>query len=166
MKSPTIRTSVLSLALAAASGLALLPSTSFAFDEQSYAPINVDKRGVGLQGHDPVAYFTVGAPTAGKAEFQAAHEGVVYRFANADNREAFLANPAKYAPQYGGFCAMGAHMGKKFDGDPKAWHIADGKLYLNLNPDVQAAWLKDVPGHKQSADAQWPGIALKTPKSL
>jgi YHS domain-containing protein len=166
MKTFNIRSTAMALAIAATSSLAILPATSHAFDEQSYAPINVDKRGIGVQGHDPVAYFTVGKPTQGSAEFQAAHEGVVYRFASAANRDLFVANPAKYAPQYGGFCAMGAHMGKKFDGDPKAWHIADGKLYLNLNADVQAAWLKDVPGHNQSADAKWPGIALKTPKSL
>jgi YHS domain-containing protein len=147
MKTFNIRSTAMALAIAATSSLAMLPATSHAFDEQSYAPINVDKRGIGVQGHDPVAYFTVGKPTQGTAEFQAAHEGVVYRFASAANRDLFLTNP-------------------KFDGDPKAWHIADGKLYLNLNPDVQAAWLKDVPGHNKSADAQWPGIALKTPKSL
>ena len=96
----------------------------------------------------------------------ATNAGLTWRFANAAHKAAFEKEPAKYLPQYGGFCAMGAHMGKKFDGDPKAWHIADGKLYLNLNADVQAAWLKDVPGHNQSADAKWPGIALKTPKSL
>lgn len=166
MKALNIRSSAIALAIAATSTLAILPSTSFAFDEQSFAPINVDKHGIGVQGHDPVAYFTVGKPTKGSEEFQAAHEGVVYRFASAANRDTFVANPAKYAPQFGGFCAMGARMGKKFDGDANAWHIADGKLYLNLNKDVQSAWLKDVPGNNKTAEANWPKIATKTPKSL
>lgn len=166
MKAFNIRSGALALAIAATSTLAMLPSTSFAFDENSYAPINVDKQGVGVQGHDPVAYFTVGAPTLGKPELQAAHEGVVYRFASAANRDLFLANPATYAPQFGGFCAMGAKVGKKLDGDPTAWHIADGKLYLNLNKDIQGAWLKDVPGNNKIAETKWPEIATKTPKSL
>ncbi|AOW11643.1 hypothetical protein LPB72_19265 [Hydrogenophaga crassostreae] len=166
MKSHNVRSGAVSLALAASSALALFPSTSFAFDEQSFAPINVNKQGIGVQGHDPVAYFTAAAPTKGKAEFQAAHEGVVYRFASAANRDTFVANPAKFAPQFGGFCAMGATMGKKFDGDPTAWHIADGKLYLNLNADVQKSWLADVPGNNKIANANWPKIATQTPKSL
>jgi hypothetical protein len=91
---------------------------------------------------------------------------VTYRFASSANREAFLADPERYAPAYGGFCAMGVALGKKFDGDPKAWHIADGKLYLNLNPSVQKKWLEDVPGHNVKANANWPRIEDKTPKSL
>lgn len=166
MKSSKIRTTSLALAFAAFSSLAVIPATSFAFDEHSYAPINVDKQGIGIQGYDPVAYFTAGAPTQGKAEFQAAHEGVVYRFSSAENRDSFLASPAKYAPEFGGFCAMGARMGKKFDADPNAWHIADGKLYLNLNKNVQKAWSADVAGNNKIAYENWPKIATQKPKSL
>lgn len=166
MKTLNIRSTALAFAIAAGSTLAILPSTSFAFDEHSFAPINVDKQGIGIQGHDPVAYFTVGQPTMGKTEFQAAHDGVVYRFASAANRDAFVANPAKYAPQFGGFCAMGTRMGKKFDSDPAAWHIADGKLFLNLNKDVQKRWLEDVSGNNKIAYENWPTIATKPPKAL
>lgn len=113
-----------------------------------------------------MAYFTAGAPTAGKAEFNAAHAGVTYHFASAANRDAFKAEPAKYAPQYGGFCAMGVALEKKLDGDPNAWRIHDGKLYLNVSKDVQKKWLEDVPGNNKKADVNWPQIKGKTPKSL
>ena len=166
MKAFNIRSGAIALAIAATSTLAVLPSTSFAFDEQSFAPINVDKHGIGVQGHDPVAYFTVGKPTKGSVDFQAAHDGVVYRFVSAANRDTFAANPAKYAPQFGGFCAMGTRMGKKFDADPNAWHIADGKLYLNLNKDVQKRWLDDVAGNNKIAYENWPKISTQTPKAL
>ena len=74
-------------------------------------PANLDARGVAIHGHDPVAYFTVGAPTLGNSAFTAKHNGVTYQFANAANRTAFQADPAKYAPQFGGFCAMGVVLG-------------------------------------------------------
>jgi YHS domain-containing protein len=154
------------MAAAAITTAGLAPSIGYAYDANSTAAINVDAKGVGLQGHDPVAYFTVGAPTKGDAQFTASHAGVTYHFATAANRDAFSANPARYAPQYGGFCAMGVALGKKLDADPKAWHIADGKLYMNLNPDVQKKWLVDVNGHNAKADKAWPGIAAKAPKSL
>ena len=79
---------------------------------------------------------------------------------------AFKAAPAKYEPQYGGFCAMGVALDKKLDGDPTAWTIFDGKLFLNVNKDVQKKYLEDVAGNNRKADANWPQIRHKTPKSL
>jgi YHS domain-containing protein len=137
-----------------------------AYDERSTRAVNVDAKGVGLKGHDPVAYFVAGAPTAGKPDFSASHAGVTYHFASAANRDQFLANPARYAPQYGGFCAMGVALNKKLDGDPTAWHIAGDKLYLNVNKDVQKKWLTDVPGHLRQADAAWPVVRDKAPRDL
>jgi len=145
---------------------ALVPTTSFAYDENSASAVNVDTKGIGLRGHDPVAYFTVGAPTLGNSAFTAKHNGVTYQFANAANRTAFQADPAKYAPQFGGFCAMGVVLERKLDGDPDAWHIADGKLYLNVNKDVQKKWMLDVSGNNKKAEQIWPSIRSKTPKSL
>lgn len=115
--------------------------------------------GYAVEGHDPVAYFTDSKPTVGKDEFTAEHEGAKYRFASAANRDKFVADPAKFAPQYGGYCAFGAAMARKFPGDPNAWHIADNKLYLNLNKDVQSSWLKDTDGFIRGADNNWPLIA-------
>jgi YHS domain-containing protein len=123
-------------------------------------------RGLALHGYDPVAYFTEGRPIKGDAAFAAVHTGAAYHFASAANREAFMKNPGKYAPQYGGWCAYGVALGKKFDVDPSAWKIVDGKLYLNLNPDVYKKWQADVPGFIAKADANWPKIRDKAAKDL
>ena len=114
-----------------------------------------------LHGYDAVAYFTAKKPIRGVAKHQTTHDGAAYRFSNQANLEAFKKNPAKYAPQYGGYCAFGAALGKKFDGDPAVWKVVDGKLYLNLNPDIQSKWEDDVPGNIRKADAQWPKIKGK-----
>ena len=129
-----------------------LISSAFAAEEHFVAD------GYGVSGYDPVAYHTDGQPTVGNSVYTVSHEGVTYRFASADNKNAFQANPDKYAPEYGGFCAFGTAMGRKFPGDPNAWRIVDGKLYLNLNKDVQAQWVKDVPGFIRGADHNWPII--------
>ncbi len=163
-----LRTHLLAIGIAVAATLsaALVPATSHAYDENSASAVNVDARGIGLRGHDPVAYFTVGAPTLGSSAHTARHNGITFHFASAANRAAFQADPARYAPQFGGFCAMGVVLEKKLDGDPDAWHIADGKLYLNVNKDVQKKWLQDVSGNNQKAEQIWPSIRNKTPKSL
>ncbi len=126
--------------------------------------INVDDAGVALHGHDPVSYFTDSKPQLGNAAFTATHEGATYRFASASHRDAFVAAPAKYIPQYGGYCAMGVTGGAKYDIDPSAWRIEDGKLFLNKNPSVQKSWLKDIPGNITKADSKWPKILGDTPK--
>lgn len=141
-------------------------TTAFAVVENSPAAVNTDQQGIALHGYDAVAYFTVGAPTQGNARFSATYEGARYYFASAENQSKFKANPAAYAPQYGGFCAMGVGLEKKLDGDPKVWKIVDGKLYLNVNADVSAAWQRDIPGNLAKANELWPEIKGKTPASL
>lgn len=132
------------------------------------APIdlNADANDLALHGYDAVAYFKAGAPTRGKTNITAVHEGVIYRFASTANRDAFRQNPDRYVPQFGGFCAMGTAMGLKLDIDPQAWRVVDDKLYMNLNKDVQKKWLSDIPGHLSLANAKWPEIKDKDPKSL
>ncbi|WP_222616705.1 YHS domain-containing (seleno)protein [Undibacterium umbellatum] len=158
----------LALAVMAASMTMIgsLPQIAMAYDENSSSAVNVDAKGVGLKGFDPVAYFTASAPTMGKSSITAAHDGVTYHFASTENRDKFKTDPAKYAPQYGGFCAMGVALEKKLDGDPQAWRVVDGKLYLNVNKDVQKKWLEDVPGNLKKAEMNWGSIKTKTPKSL
>jgi YHS domain-containing protein len=111
-----IRTAAIGLA----AGLAIAASSAIAFDAKSTAPVNVDASGVALRGHDPVAYFAGGKPMAGQASFQSKHQGATYQFASAANKAAFDQEPAKFAPQYGGFCAFAAAKGAKFDADPSA----------------------------------------------
>ncbi len=135
-------------------GLALATLAGSAVAETE---VNI-KDGYAVHGYDVVAYFTKGQPTEGSDEFQTTYDGATYRFANAEHRDAFTADPAKYAPQYGGYCAFGTAMGRKFDGDPNAWRVVDDKLYLNLNKNIQERWLADVPGFIRGAENNWPII--------
>lgn len=127
---------------------------------------NLDAAGLALRGYDPVAYFTAGKPEAGQGAFTATHKGATYRFVNAANRDAFVAAPERYLPQYGGWCAFAASAGKKADGDPQVWRIENGKLYLNYNRSVGQRWSADIPGYVAKADAKWPEIRDKQAADL
>jgi len=122
--------------------------------------------GLAVHGYDVVAYFTKGQPTIGRAKHSTVYKDATYRFASEEHLEAFEDDPEKYQPQYGGYCAYGVAVGAKFDGDPLLWRIVAGKLYLNLNEEIQATWKKDIPGHIKKADGNWTKIAKKTPQEL
>ena len=159
--------SLISMMRAAALGLVLTTGAVVAGGAPGQAAEEVNvKSGFAVHGHDPVAYFTSGKPQEGVDAYTATHNGATYRFASAANRDAFKADPGRYAPQYGGYCAFGTAMGRKFDGDPNAWKIVDGKLYLNLNADVQKRWLSNVPGFVKGADNNWPKIESVADKQL
>lgn len=117
--------------------------------------VNLNAQGIALHGHDPVAYFVNGRPVKGTAEFSAKSKGAVYWFATESNLQAFQANPERYEPQYGGYCAFGVAQGAKPDIDPNAFAIVDGKLYLNLSPGVQKRWQADIPGYITQATKNW-----------
>lgn len=165
LKNSFISTS-LALALSMGAGALFTASSSFAYDQASTAVINVDSQQVILKGYDPVAYFTQGVPTQGEKRFAAEHDGATYYFASEQNLKTFQANPAHYAPQFGGFCAMGTALGKKLDVDPTQFKVVDGKLYLNVNAEVFKKWSQDIPGNIQKANANWPSIKDKAPSSL
>lgn len=122
-------------------------------------PANVfaSAEGVAAGGYDVVSFFK-GAPAAGTAEFVSEVEGVKYQFASAESKAEFDAAPANFLPQYGGFCAYGAAKGKKFPIDPVTGTVINGKLYFNLNQDVQKEFNKDQAGNISAADANWPNI--------
>jgi YHS domain-containing protein len=121
-------------------------------------PINVDGRGIALHGHDPVAYFTEGRPVAGRAAHRVTMGAATYWFTSDANRQLFEADPAKYLPQYGGYCAYGVAQGVKPDIDPTAFRVVDGKLFLNLSPSVQRRWQQDIPGYVERANQNWPSL--------
>jgi YHS domain-containing protein len=112
-------------------------------------------------GYDPVAFFVAGKPVEGRKEFSFAWKGVTWRFANAENLEAFKAKPEAYAPQYGGYCAWAVSQGYTARGDPTAWSIVGGKLYLNYNADVKKTWEKEASGNIVKADGNWPKVLEK-----
>jgi len=115
-------------------------------------------KGVAVGGYDPVAYFSDGKPVKGNNDLTTNYDGATWRFASAANRDAFLADPAKYAPQYGGYCAWAVSQGYTAKGDPQAWTVHDGKLYLNYNKKVRATWAKNIPGNVKKGDANWPTV--------
>lgn len=140
------------LKMAGAAGALLFSSLSFA------SSLNLNNNDVAIHGYDPVAYFTSNQAVEGSAKFTANHDGAIYHFSSASNRDRFKSNPDHYAPQFGGYCAMGVALNKKLDIDPQAFRIVDNKLYLNLNPAVQKKWLTDLNGHITSAKRIWSGI--------
>lgn len=163
----TRRNAVFALSLLGMAIMVGLPQGgASAFDQSSTKAINVDAAGLILRGYDPVAYVTSGKATKGSLEFSATHNGATYHFASAANRDAFKSNPTKYEPQFGGFCAMGVALGKKLDGDPEVFRLVDGKLYLNVSPDVQKKWSEDVPTNISNATSKWPAISAKAPKDI
>ncbi|WP_114941648.1 YHS domain-containing (seleno)protein [Mucilaginibacter endophyticus] len=123
---------------------------------------NLDNTGLAIEGYDPVAYFTQQKAIEGKKEISLANNGVTYNFATIQDRDLFKANPAKYEPQYGGWCAyaMGAK-GEKVEIDPKTFKLLDGKLYLFYNKffnNTKKSWDKDEANLKTRADASWAKI--------
>lgn len=149
------------IALASAFALSLATSALAAGVD-----INVTSTGLALRGVDPVSYFTDGTPADGDFQITSVHEGAVYRFVSAESKAKFDAEPAKYLPQYGGYCAMGAAMGMKLDGDPDLWKIVDGKLYLNVAPEIAQKWQAEAPAMIQQADVKWTEIKDKAPAEL
>jgi YHS domain-containing protein len=125
------------------------------------APVNANWRGLAIKGYDPVAYFEEGKPVQGKAEHAFSWMGASWHFASARNRDLFRADPGRYAPQYGGYCAWAVSQGYTADIDPAAWRIVNGKLYLNYDKAIQEKWAKDIPGHIAKADTNWPDILKK-----
>jgi YHS domain-containing protein len=113
---------------------------------------------IAIKGTDPVAYFTESQAVQGNADFAYEWNDAIWHFASAENRDLFSANPDKYAPKYGGYCAWAASQGYTADIDPEAWTIVDGSLYLNFNKKIQERWEKDIPGFISDADSKWESV--------
>lgn len=135
---------------------AVLPA---AFAHAKDAPVYTGTfSSLAVGGYDPVAYFSEGRPVKGDRQFTLKHLGAEWRFASAANRDAFAADPQKFAPQYGGYCAWAVSQGYTASGDPQHWRIVRGKLYLNYDAEVQKKWEADIPGFIAKADRQWPAV--------
>jgi YHS domain-containing protein len=126
--------------------------------------VNKDKKGLALQGYDPVAYFTDSKPVKGDAKFTATYKGATYRFASEEHKRLFEANPAKYEPQFGGFCGYAASINKVSPISVDYWEILDGRLVLQHNQKAWDLWHKDVAANLKTADANWPGLVEKNGK--
>lgn len=146
----------------------LLIAAAFAFGALSLStiPAHADEApvytgllsDVAVDGYDPVAYFTDGRPVRGTTAFRINHQGFEYRFASAEHLAAFRANPARYTPQYGGYCAWAVSQGYTAAGNPNNWRIVNGRLYLNYNDEIQTRWERDITGNITRANGNWPDV--------
>ena len=137
------------LVMASAVGILVYPTS------RKFSAYNIDADQIAIHGYDPVAYFTEGQPMEGKSEFEYAWQDARWHFASAGNRDLFKANPVRYSPQYGGYCALGISAGEYADIDPNAWSIVDGKLYLNKIKEYTEAWDKAPEAYLKTANYNW-----------
>lgn len=114
--------------------------------------------GLGAEGYDVVAYFEEDAAVPGAPAYQENFGGMKWQFASAKNRDKFLANPEKYLPRYGGHCAYGVASGYLVRGDPQAWSIRNGVLYLNYSKSIRRAWQANDKKFIARSEKNWPGL--------
>jgi hypothetical protein len=111
-----------------------------------------------INGYDTVAYFTVGKPVKGLDNLATEWMDAKWKFSSQAHLDLFKANPKKYAPQYGGYCAYGVTQGYLVKVEPEQFSVIDGKLYLNYDAEVQAKWKKDTAGYISVADGKFPSL--------
>ena len=114
--------------------------------------------GLAAGGYDVTAYFRQGKPVPGNAKYQLGYKGAIWRFASAESLASFTADPAAFAPQYGGYCSWAVSQGYLAPGDPKQWKIVDGKLYLNANARAKQLWEADQADAIKRGHANWPQV--------
>ncbi len=123
--------------------------------------INIDTGGVALGGYDPVAYFTDAKPVKGDPSLARTYQGAMYYFTSKDHKDAFESDPAKYVPEFGGFCGYAASINKVSPVNPEIWQLVDGKLVLQHTPKAFKLFNDDVPGNYVRAQKNWPGLSVK-----
>lgn len=111
-----------------------------------------------IEGYDTVAYFTENRAKKGSREFETTWMEAKWRFASAEHRDLFVANPEKYAPQYGGYCAYAVAKNSTASIEPEQFEIVDGRLYLNYNAKIKSRWLDQRDEFIVAADANWPSV--------
>lgn len=131
---------------------------------QTKTLLNLDKTGLAIQGYDPVAFSTDGKPVKGKPEFPARHNGALYYFASKEHRDLFKADPAKYEPAFGGYCAYGVSRNKLVEIDVDAFQVVDGRLLLQYSKGVRDDFNKDTKGNLTKANTNWPALVEKKGK--
>ena len=120
---------------------------------------NIDKKGLALQGYDPVGYFTDGKPVKGSPEFATTYKSATYQFASAEHKALFDNSPAKYEPQFGGFCGYAASINKLAPIEVEYFQVLHDRLVLQHNEKAWKLWHQDVEGNLKKADANWPALS-------
>lgn len=124
---------------------------------------NLEKSGRALQGYDPVAFFTEKKPVKGDPTISSKVNGATYYFSTAGNKAAFDKEPAKYEPQFGGYCAYGVSKGSLVKIEVDAFQIVNGRLLLQYNKGIRDKFNKDTAGNLKTADAKWPTVSKQQP---
>lgn len=151
----THRRQFLVTASALAIGSVLATGPAHAAKDKIYTSFISNKA---LSGYDTVAYFTENKPVKGNSNYSTEYMGAEWLFASQENLELFEANPEKYAPEYGGYCAYAVATGTTAKGDPEQWEIVDDKLYLNVNAKIKKRWSAKKDTYIPKADANWPTV--------
>ncbi|MEM0921687.1 MAG: YHS domain-containing (seleno)protein [Pseudomonadota bacterium] len=147
--------------LIALSLLLLLPfAAPGSADELRKPEVWTDLYGVALKGYDPVAYHLAGEAVLGDPALELEWKGAKWHFANAANRTRFQADPERWAPQYGGYCAWAIVEDRFAPINPEIFKVVDGKLYLNLNMRVHNLWLEKMDSFITQADEKWPDVLV------
>src|SRR5258708_1164815 len=120
-----------------------------------------DRKGVALEGYDPISYFTDGKPVRGDTKIEATFNGALYHFVSQEHREVFEKDPIKYAPAYGGYCGYAASVEKVRPANPLLWSVVDGQLIVQHTKGALELWDKDLSGNKAKADKNWPLLVEK-----
>jgi YHS domain-containing protein len=142
---------------ALALGVVAVTGSSIAIAKPTYTGLFGN---IAAGGYDVTSYFSgKGTPQKGDKAFAVVYNGATYHFANKANADTFKATPAKFAPQYGGYCAWAMAGGSKAPGDPEYYRVVGGKLYLNYNKGVQDKWNKDISGFITQANGEWQKIS-------
>ena len=123
--------------------------------------LNLNGNDVAIQGYDPVAFFTDNRPMKGNPEFQSEYRGAKYYFVSAEHKATFDREPAKYEPQFGGYCAYGASRGRKAPIKIEAWQVVNGRLLMQYDLGVKDKFNQDQLGNLRKADQNWPGLVEK-----
>ena len=128
---------------------------------EKHGLFSYEPSGIAIRGYDTVAYFTEGRPMEGSDEFTTDWQGATWKFASQEHLDLFKADPQKYAPQYGGYCAYGVAQESLVKIEPDQWTIYDDKLYLNYNAKLNNEWKKDIPGYIAAADKLFESLLVQ-----
>jgi YHS domain-containing protein len=151
-----------SMPLVAVAAVALLAAPARANHEKGHEGtqlVNVDKDGVILDGYDAVAFFTDNKPVKGTKNFLSQYDGATYYFVSAEHKALFDADPAKYEPQFGAFCAYAVSVGRTAPIDVNTFSIVNGRLVIQHNARALGLWNQNVQGNLKNADKYWPAVA-------
>jgi YHS domain-containing protein len=132
----------------------------------SFAKVNTNAEGLAIRGFDAVAYFSVDGAAKGDPKYEFVWNGAKWLFASAENLERFRQDPESCAPQFGGYCSYAVSKGYTADGDPEAWKIVGGKLFLNYSKDVKAMWEREEKANIEKALINWSGFEKNPPEHM